>query len=291
MSKGVVLTIGGSDPSGGAGIQADIKTAERLGVYPCAVITAITAQNSSGVTGVWALEPSRLQAQLESVLEDFDVSAVKTGLIATKESVEIISHLLIKYNVPNIVVDPVLSATMGSFEAGNGVIEAIGRQLFPIATIVTPNIPEKDLIEKEMGEPIASLCDAYLLKGGHSEGDVIIDRLYYKSGAERDVTSMPSTAFPTLNFGHSSLFDHDSILPSPMENEEKIIERSFTHPRVETSNTHGSGCVLSSAIACLLAKGHHLDRAVDLAIRFTANEIKNSSKSRLTKGPYGPTLS
>lgn len=290
MEKRVIVTIGGSDPSGGAGIQADIRTAERLGLYPCSVITAVTSQNSSEVKGIWETSESPLKSQLECVFSDFRSDAVKIGLTPSPEVVRIIGEALREYDAHNIVVDPVLSTSLNPKNPEEEIVKAMEEYFFPIATLLTPNIPEKDTIEKVLNKSMEEICDAFLLKGGHSDSEKeITDTLYFKELVTPSAGS-PSTAFPTLNFNHSSLYDYNSSLPADYASESKWEKRQFTHKRIETSNTHGTGCVLSTAIASYLAQGFHLERAVYSAIKFSHEALLHASKFKITKGSYGPSL-
>lgn len=295
--KCIVLTIAGSDPCGGAGIQADIRTADRLGVYPCAVISTITAQNSQGFLGAWSVGKEKLESQLDAVFQDFIPDAVKIGFITDIESIQSIARKIEEYDARNVVIDPVLSPTLKSGNEIEGTenqnkvefVKALIERLFPLATLVTPNLPEKTLIEKISGQAFDTLCSSFLLKDGHGEGNEFTDTLYLR-GRITDERHVPSTAFPTLNFRHSSLFDHDSLLPPPLEFSDEIEEVRFTHKRIETDNTHGSGCVLSMAIACGLAKGMELKEAAGYGERFLFNALKHSSAFNLTRGSYGPSL-
>lgn len=288
-TKPIFLSIGGSDPGGGAGIQADIKTSDRLGTYPCSVVTSVTAQNSQTVEGVWEIEPERIGIQLKCVLKDLKPAAAKVGLVCSGEAVKVIADILSEYEVPNIVVDPILSPTLSNGSPDEGLMEAMVNYLFPLAELVTPNIPEKESFEKFMGLPFENLCNSFLLKGGHAKGDECVDILFLRD-REGQVFSLPSTAFPTLNFNHSSLFNHDSILPEPDEFIPVLKTEEIRHRRISTQNTHGSGCLLSAAIACELAWGEHLAKAVRTGCRFAYNAIKHSANIRLTVGNYGPSL-
>lgn len=259
MSKRIFLTVGGSDPSGGAGIQADIATALRIGVYPCSVITAITAQNTSAFLSVKSLDPKTFEAQIYSVLTDIRPDAVKIGMLCDCEIIEILSRAMTEFSLENIVIDPVVSPTLSGAGVGEEIISAMVSLLFPFACLVTPNIPELDIIERITGQELITQCEAYLFKGGHSAGkDInVTDRLFLKSGTQCET---------------------------------KITEKEFVHPRVETTNTHGSGCVLSSAIACYLALGNSLSTAVEHAINFLIEAMEKSKDFNPGKGKYGPLL-
>ena len=285
----IVLTVAGSDPSGGAGIQADIRTAVKLDTYPCSVITAITAQNTMGVDNIWGIDRLQLEGQLSSVLDDIKPDAVKIGLLSSAVDIDVIVRAIQKYDLINIVVDPVLSPTLNAKEPDRALAEAYVKDLFPLATIVTPNIPEKDFFEKLANSPFGQLCDAYLLKGGHTEGEICEDILFYHS-LERTSTDFQSTSFPTLNNRTQPFLPQDM---SPLAEEEyysSVTSRKFRHKRVSTSNTHGSGCVLSTAIACYLAQEYHLEKAVESGLKFTSNALREAAGFKLGRGDYGPAL-
>lgn len=226
------LTIAGSDSSGGAGIQADIKTMTANGVYAMSAITALTAQNTTGVSGIMEVTPEFLELQLTSVFTDIEPDAVKIGMVSSAELIKSISKKLKEYNAMNIVVDPVMVATSGSKLISDDAIETLKKELLPLSTVITPNIPEGEVLS---GMKIQSVEDmekaaekiskdfgcSVLLKGGHSLNDAN-DLLYEKNG---NVTW-------------------------------------FEGKRIDNPNTHGTGCTLSSAIASNLAKGMNLKDSI-----------------------------
>lgn len=231
----IVLTIAGSDSSGGAGIQADIKTLSSLGIYAASAITAITAQNTRGVHLVEAVSPQMLRAQIMSVLTDLKPDVIKIGMIGSEESAQILVDCLRPYPSLPVVYDPVMAATDGNRLTDTEALEYIRRALLPLCTLVTPNLYEAALLsgedtvitqEKDMKATAASLLRygsrAVLLKGGHLEGEAMTDLL---------LTDMGECY-------------------------------QFTQERIATRNLHGTGCTLSSAIAAFLAKGHTLSDAV-----------------------------
>lgn len=287
--KKVFLSIAGSDPSGGAGIQADIKTAVKIGLYPCSVITAVTAQNTSGVQGIWSVGNDKLKAQLYSVLSDIRPHALKIGLIGSQEAITVLRSIIEQYELTNVVVDPVLSTTLDSRTPDSEFIKLLVTELFPMATLITPNIPEKEIIEKTMGTSLEELCEAFLLKGGHSSGKDCEDILFYNNLATPN-QEFQSSAFPSITNSNQPFFPQDSSPLSENEYRRIPVMKKFIHRRLDSENTHGSGCVLSSAVACFLAQGLHLEKAVDRALKFTQEAIKESSSFRLGKGNYGPTL-
>lgn len=249
-----VLSIAGSDSIGGAGIQADIKTCTALGVYVMTVITAITAQNTLGVK-CWEPVSVKLQeAQLDSVLSDVRPDAVKIGMLPDVHTIEIIVATLRQYNIGHIVVDPVLVSTSGHNLSDDNTKQLLLKSLFPLAEIITPNIPEAlsltgyhydskvDVVT--MGLQLNKYCRNVLIKGGHQDMDVITDNLFNADG--RHIT--------------------------------------FEHSRVNTKNTHGTGCSLSSAIACFLAKGESLESSVEKSIRWTFEAIWHGKNYEIGKG-------
>ena len=228
------LTIAGSDSSGGAGIQADIKTMTVNGVYAMSAITALTAQNTTGVTGIIEVTPDFLGKQLDAVFTDIRPDAVKIGMVSGKALIETIADKLEVYHAENIVVDPVMVATSGARLISEEAIGALKERLLPMATVLTPNIPEAEVLadmqvktEEDMVTAAEVISRRYgcavLLKGGHQLNDA--NDLLYREG----------------DF------------------------RWFFGKRIQNPNTHGTGCTLSSAIAANLAKGFSLDDAVQRA--------------------------
>lgn len=231
----VMLTIAGSDPSGGAGIQADLKTASALGVYGATVITALTAQNTLGVTGIHPIPPEFIVDQYVSVVQDLDVRAVKIGMLGTVEVVEAVASVLRSHPVPAVVLDPVMVATSGDRLVPEDAVVAIRELLLPLATIATPNVPEAEVLTgrqirvqddlEAAGRALLELGPVWaLVKGGHLDGDRSTDVLVCASGATH-----------------------------------------LDAPRVRTTHTHGTGCTLSSAIASYLVRGEDLPDAVSSA--------------------------
>lgn len=288
-TKEVFLTIAGSDPSGGAGVQSDIKTALRLDLFPCSVISAITAQNTKTVYAINSVDSSILDQQLESVLSDFTPNAVKIGLLTSSDAIGIVADYIKKYELQNVVLDPVLSPTLKHKDPDYSLINHMVEELFPHVSLVTPNINEKDVFERATGKDFNQICDAFLLKGGHAEGENCIDLLYYYEFSG-DHHKIPSTAFPTINYNHSSLFDQGNILPDAEDGEWIPTIRKFIHKKIVSENTHGTGCILSSAIACYLAKDFPLVKAVEKGIKFTEDSLIKAKEYRFWQGNYGPSL-
>ncbi len=246
-----VLTIAGSDSSGGAGIQADIKTITMNGVFATSAITALTAQNTLGVKSILESTSEFLKEQIDAVFEDIPPDAVKIGMVSSVELVCVIAERLNSYNAKNIVVDPVMVSTSGASLAKNNVASALIENLFPIATIITPNIPEAESLsgkqirnEKDMEYVAKLLGDTFgcsvLLKGGHSVNDA--NDLLYRNGKYK----------------------------------------WFLGKRINNPNTHGTGCTLSSAIASNLAKGCDLETSVGKAKDYVSDAL--SSMLNLGKG-------
>ena len=236
------LTIAGSDSCGGAGIQADIKTMTCNGIYAMSAITALTAQNTTGVAGISEVTPEFLEQQITAVVTDIKPDAVKTGMIPSSQQIEVIASCIKKYDLKNIVVDPVMVATSGSKLISEEAVETLKKQLFSLAAVVTPNIPEAEIlsgmkIQSEMDMQVAAekICFesgcAVLVKGGHSISDA-----------------------------NEFLYDGKN-------------GRWFMGKRIENPNTHGTGCTLSSAIASNLAKGESLDEAVRCAKNYISGAL------------------
>lgn len=245
------LTIAGSDSSGGAGIQADLKTMTALGVYGMSAITALTAQNTTGVQSIFEVTPKFLEEELDSIFTDIFPDSVKIGMVSNADLIRVISKKLREYNAKNIVVDPVMVSTSGSKLMADGAKDTLLSELFKVADIITPNIPEAEALTGqsikskddmvEAAKKIGEFFEGYiLLKGGHSADDA--DDLLYK-------------------------------------NSEKIWIKG---ERIENPNTHGTGCTLSSAIASYLAMGHDVSESVHLAKEFITGAI--SAKLDLGKG-------
>lgn len=261
-----VVTIAGSDSSGGAGIQADLKTMTALGVFGQSAITALTAQNTTGVLGIEETAPDFLALQIKAVFEDIRPDAVKIGMVSNPELIKVIAESLRTYEAKNIVLDPVMVATSGASLASHGAAQALVEYLFPLATLVTPNLSEAEVLSGiEISTPqdmvkVAHLiqdlgASAVLVKGGHLEG-------FEESGA--DQTFEGHVAGQILNESDASqVFEpgqaYDFLLDEDGEG------HWLAEPRVETENTHGTGCTLSSAIASYLARGENLTDAVKRA--------------------------
>lgn len=227
------LTIAGSDCSGGAGIQADIKTMTMNGVYAMSVITALTAQNTTGVTGIMEVSPEFLKKQIDAVFTDIFPDAVKIGMVSSPELIEVIAERLSFYDAKNIVVDPVMVATSGAKLISDDAVDVLVNRLMPLATVVTPNIPEGEILS---GMKITSREDM------ETAAKIISERISTSSG---------QTVSVLLKGGHS-ICDADDLLYSDGR------LSWYRGTRVDNPNTHGTGCTLSSAIASMLAIGDPL---------------------------------
>lgn len=250
-----VLTIAGSDSCGGAGIQADLKTMSALGVYGMSVITAVTAQNTMGVFDLLEVDKKMVEEQIKCIFDDIEVDAVKIGMVSNVEIIKAIKENLLKYKAKNIVVDPVMVSKSGYFLLREEAVEEL-KNLISIADVVTPNIPEAEVLtkakinnEKDMkaaAEIIAGFGPkSVLVKGGHRCNDAK-DILYCKG------------KFITLD-GH----------------------------RIDTKNTHGTGCTLSSAIASHIAKGYSIEQSMELSKKYITAAINNSFSIGRGVGPVG----
>ena len=252
----VALTIAGSDSSGGAGIQADLKSFAALGVYGASVITALTAQNTTGVSGIHAVPAAFVTAQIDAVFSDLAVGAVKIGMVAQVETIAAIADGLTRWAPRHVVLDPVMVATSGDRLLAAEAVDALKTRLFPLASLITPNLPEAAAL---LNEPIAASeadaerqakrllattgCRAVLVKGGHGHGAESVD---YLIDGERSI--------------------------------------ALAAPRIATSNTHGTGCSLSSAIAAGLARGEPMETAVRNAKAWITQAITEADRFAVGHG-------
>jgi hydroxymethylpyrimidine/phosphomethylpyrimidine kinase len=258
MTIPIALTIAGSDSSGGAGIQADLKTFAAFGVYGASVVTALTAQNTSGVSGIHQVPADFVTAQIDAVFSDLDVKAVKIGMVAQLATIDAIAAGLIRWSPKHIVLDPVMVATSGDRLLASDAVDALRTKLIPRASLITPNLPEAAAL---LDEPVAAGeaaiksqgqrlmvmgCSAVLIKGGHGQGPESTDYLVTGNG--------------TI---------------------------ALAAPRIATKNTHGTGCSLSSAIAAGLAKGEELETAVRRAKAWISAAIAAADRLGVGHG-HGP---
>jgi len=239
------LTIAGSDSGAGAGIQADLKTFAALGVYGTSAITAITAQNTVGVTQILALNPKLVGAQIDSVIGDIGAHALKTGMLANAAIIDIVVNKIREHRLKNIVVDPVMVATSGDLLIHKNAVAALRHQLIPLATVVTPNIPEAEVLTgMKLSSPEEIRAAAKLIS---------------KMGAKTVVIKGGHLKGPAMDLFYDG---------------KKFI--ALNAPRIRTKNTHGTGCTFSAAIAAQLAKGEKIDSAVALAKQFITRAIQLS---------------
>lgn len=258
MTTPIALTIAGSDSSGGAGIQADLKTFAALGVYGASAITALTAQNTMGVRGIHQVPAAFVTAQIDAVFSDLAVGAVKIGMVAELSVIDAIAAGLKRWSPKHVVFDPVMVATAGDRLLAAEAVDALRTKLIPLASLITPNLPEaaalldepmasdEAAIERQGRRLLALGCQAVLIKGGHGQGSESIDYLV----------------------------DADSTIV-------------LAAPRISTANTHGTGCSLSSAIAAELAKGEDMASAVRNAKRWISAAIEAADRFTVGHG-HGP---
>ncbi len=251
----IALTIAGSDSSGGAGIQADLKTFGALGVYGASVITALTAQNTRGVNAIHQPPIEFLRAQLDSVFDDLAVRATKLGMLGSRDAVECVADLLTSRGAKNVVLDPVMIAKSGAHLLEPSAVELLKSKLLPLAAVITPNLPEAAvLLGQSEGEIVVApqrACErllelgarAVVLKGGHAGGA----------------------------YSEDLFFDGANWMRLPAR-------------RIATDNTHGTGCTLSAAIAAELAKGATLEKAVALAKHYLTEAIQGASEWKIGRG-------
>jgi hydroxymethylpyrimidine/phosphomethylpyrimidine kinase len=253
-----VLTIAGSDSGGGAGIQADLKTFSALGCYGMSVVTAITAQNTVNVRAIHKIPAKIVGDQIDAVIEDIGVDAVKVGMLQTPEVIKTVSKHLKKWKVENIIVDPVMVAKSGDKLLLDNAVDALKSKMLPLATVITPNIPEAEVLlqrkinnKQEMSDAAKDLLKlgphAVLLKGGHFGGPESPD---------------------CLMLANERLYWYDAH-------------------RIDSDNTHGTGCTLSSAVAAYLARGHSLVESVPRAKKYINSAIIAGSDYKIGKG-HGP---
>ncbi|MFD1426086.1 hydroxymethylpyrimidine/phosphomethylpyrimidine kinase [Kroppenstedtia sanguinis] len=249
------LTIAGSDSGGGAGIQADLKTFQELDVFGMSAVTAITIQNTLGVHGIYELDPEAVAGQIDAVVEDLGVNALKTGMIANISIMEIIADRVKRHRLFPLVVDPVMVAKGGAFLLEKSAQNTLVDTLIPLAQLVTPNLPEAEVLTgmklntdescKEAARQIHDMgAAAVVIKGGHLEGE----------------------------FSTDLLFDGESF-------------HTFTAPRVSTRHTHGTGCTFSAAVTAELAKGRQLTKAVSTAKEFVTQAIAHPLELGAGHGP------
>ncbi len=254
-----LLTIAGSDSGGGAGIQADLKTFSACGCYGMSAITAITAQNTCGVTDIHGVPTNTITAQIKAVLDDIGADAIKIGMLHSREVIQTVADVLAQYQCKNVVLDPVMVATSGDRLIKEDAVVMLKEQLFPMARLITPNIPEAEILTDRKITDNDAMIDAaqqlgskfsisVLVKGGHLSNQNLVDVLF---------------------------------------NVERQDIKFYENERIATKNSHGTGCTLSSAIAAFLAKGLLLADAVQQAENYLHSAIMAGSNYTTGKG-HGP---
>lgn len=254
-----VLTIAGSDSGGGAGIQADIKAISAMGCYAASAITAVTVQNTLGVQAVHPVPLDILEGQIEAVLSDIGTDAIKIGMLHSADVVNLVADMLEKYRIKNVVLDPVMVSTSGHRLIEENAVEVIKARLIPLARVITPNIPEAEILagcriacQADFDETARKLSDdskvSVLLKAGHLDGESLVD--YFYNAEDATMTRLPSE-------------------------------------RIRTRNTHGTGCTLSSAFAAALAKGEDLTCAARSAKAYIEQAIISGADYEIGSG-HGP---
>jgi hydroxymethylpyrimidine kinase/phosphomethylpyrimidine kinase len=255
----VALTVAGFDPSGGAGVVADVKTFTAFGCFAAAAVTSLTYQNTTGVFGAAHQTAEAVRAQVMPVVEDFTVAGAKTGMLPTREIISEVARLFRDENLPAPVVDPVVRSTSGFDLIDDAALDALKRELLPLARVVTPNLPEAERITGLLIRDRAGMLEAarairalgaraVLVKGGHLEGDAL------------DV----------------------------LDDEGRVT--TFTAPRVETTSTHGTGCTLAAGVAACLARGMSLEESVEAAKRYVTEAIRHAPRLGRGHGPINHSV-
>ncbi|MFO8002019.1 MAG: bifunctional hydroxymethylpyrimidine kinase/phosphomethylpyrimidine kinase [Marinilabilia sp.] len=253
-----VMTIAGSDSGGGAGIQADLKTFSACGCYGTSAITAVTAQNTVGVHDIFPVPPDVIEKQIDAIMEDIGADAIKTGMLHSSGVIELVARKIQHYQVSNLVADPVMVSTSGHKLLQDEAIDALKNNLLPLARVITPNLPEASILlgreitsQKDLPDAARELSNgsvSVMLKAGHLTGDRLIDVFY---------------------------------------NAEKNTFMFLKSKRINTFNTHGTGCTLSSAIASFLALDNDLDKAIRLSKNYMEKAIAKGAKYKTGQG-HGP---
>lgn len=257
----MVLAIAGTDPTGGAGVQADIKSISANGGYATSAITAVLAQNTVGVIDVFPLPIKCLKLQIEAVLEDVGTDAVKIGMLHSSEVILAVAEMLCKYKTPNVVLDPVMVATSGDKLLNDEAITTLENVLIPMSRVITPNVPEAETL---LGSSIGSVDDMEF--------------------AARMLSEKYNTSV-LIKGGHNDF--EDKIMIDVLYNKETDCIEHFKTSKIDTVNTHGTGCTLSSAIATHLAKGDSLSVSINKALKYIHEAIESGAKYNIGKG-HGP---
>lgn len=254
--KPIILTIAGSDCSGGAGIQADIKAISATGGYACSVITALTAQNTQGVTAVHPTPSSMIEAQLDAVFSDLAVTAVKVGMLGDSDTIRTVAAALRRYQPQHLVVDPVMVTANGDMLLANDAVQCLQDELLPLADLITPNLPEAAAL---LGAPLPTQLDE-------------VDGLF--AGLDK--------------LGYEAVLIKGGFLQQEARSPDWLLSggqvHCFDRPRIMTGNTHGTGCTLSAVLACYLGQGFALEDAVERAKQYIDQAILAGSKIRIGHG-------
>ncbi|KAI9020628.1 thiamine biosynthesis protein (Thi-4) [Hyaloraphidium curvatum] len=294
MATPTALTIAGSDSGGGAGIQADLKTFSAFGVFGTSVVAALTAQNTKGVQGVVAVEPSFVEAQCESVLSDIGAGAVKTGMLFSAPIIGVVASQLRKHGVARLVVDPVMVSSSGSRLLSEDAVAALAEDLIPLATVLTPNTPEAEVLLQQAGRPmkIASVEDMkvaaraireafgpqyVLLKGGH---------LPVSDIASPEVDDVRTVFLPSPTPDAKGQNGAASHVVDVLYDGQTFVQ--YPKPHRRTRNLHGTGCTLSAAIAAGLALGKPVPEAVEAALVYLSKAIAPGKPFAVGTGAHGP---
>lgn len=256
----IALSVAGSDSSGGAGIQADLKTMSALGVFGATVITSVTAQNTHGVQAVWPMEADCVRAQLRSVLEDLRPAAVKIGMISTREQAEAVADMLETFRPPWVVYDPVMVSSSGMQLLPDEALWVVCRRILPLCSLLTPNLPEAEIL---CGRSLATPAD--------------------RLQAAREIALLGSAAV-LLKGGHLCGSEMEDVLWDARA--EQMYR--YSAPRIETNHAHGTGCTLSSAIASFLARGENLPAAVAKAKDYLSAALRAGADCSTGSGAHGP---
>ena len=269
-----VLTIAGSDSGGGAGIQADIKAISAMGCYAASAITAITVQNTMGVEAVHAVPLDILEGQIDAVLSDIGADAIKIGMLHSAEVVNLVADKIEKYGIKNVVLDPVMVSTSGHRLIEESAIEVIKTRLIPLARVITPNIPEAEILA---GRTIASEADF------PEVAKILSETVLYTGSKTGDTTQTTTQVSVLLKAGHLTGDD----LVDYFYNAEDGTTTELPSKRVYTRNTHGTGCTLSSAFAAALARGEELTVAATSAKKYIEGAIISGAEYEIGHG-HGP---
>lgn len=258
-----LLSIAGFDPSGGAGVLADIKTFAAFGCYGTAAITSLTSQNTVAVYGAYHISPDVLRAQIEPIVSDFKIAAVKTGMLPTRETIEVAADAIERHALPNVVVDPVIRSTSGYDLIGEDAIKFLTERLLPLADLITPNMAEA---ERLTGLEVRDLDGM--------------------KRAARKLREMCRVKAPELSSRHAVLIKGGHLedeATDVLDNGREL--HVFQAPKIVTRNTHGTGCTLSSAIAALLARGYEIPEAVTRAKRYLEATLRTAPEIGHGAGP------